>query len=275
VLLCPDAEQWCIVDRVRPVQRTRLAGRPRRPSGLLLRGVHTELLLPFRRWRAVKPRPEAAEELCCDGGPAVAALEAEPFYQAARRAIQARGGRQAQGAFLTIAPGPDGLRARIEPRDGSVEVVPLAGELDVAEPAAVPAASPRWMCRAGYRDDVNVVTRPPVGGWAAWWAGSRPGRPRLGGQPGDGGAATPATTNIAGVIVLLPATASDFKRAEEMRRSASADGAGVAIRQVRPVLLPGMAVGHSTRRQAPAGAVSEGHRMAGAHSRSLVSIITR
>jgi hypothetical protein len=193
----------------------------------------------------------------------------------ARRAIQARGGRQAQGAFLTIAPGPDGLRARIEPRDGSVEVVPLAGELDVAEPAAVPAASPRWMCRAGYRDDVNVVTRPPVGGWAAWWAGSRPGRPRLGGQPGDGGTATPATTNIAGVIVLLPATASDFERAEGMRRSTSADGAGVAIRQVRPVLLRGMAVGHSTRRRAPAGAVSQGHRMAGAHSRSLVSILTR
>jgi hypothetical protein len=117
----------------------------------------------------VKPRPEAAEELCCDGGPAVAALEAEPFYQAARRAIQAQGGRQAQEAFLTIAPGPDGLRARTKPRDGSVEVVPLASELDVAEPAAVPAASPRWMCRAGYRDDVNVVTRPPVGGWAAWW----------------------------------------------------------------------------------------------------------
>jgi hypothetical protein len=189
----------------------------------------------------------------------------------ARRAIQARGGRQAQGAFLTIAPGPDGLRARIEPRDGSVEVVPLAGELDVAEPAA----SPRWMCRAGYRDDVNVVTRPPVGGWAAWWAGGRPGRPRLGGQPGDGGAATPATTNIAGVIVLLPATASDSERAEGMRRSTSADGAGVAIRQVRPVLLRGMAVGHSTRRRAPAGAVSEGHQMAEAHSRSLASILTR
>jgi len=89
----------------------------------------------------VKPRPEAAEELCCDGGPAVAALEAEPFYQAARRAIQAQGGRQAQGAFLTIAPGPDGLRARTKLRDGSVEVVPLASELDVAEPVAVPAAS--------------------------------------------------------------------------------------------------------------------------------------
>jgi hypothetical protein len=105
--------------------------------------------------------------------------------------------------------------------------------------------------------------------------GSRPGRPRLGGQPGDGGAATPATTNIAGVIVLLPATASDSERAEGMCRSTSADGAGVAIRQVRPVLLRGMAVGHSTRRRAPAGAVSEGHQMAEAHSRSLVSILTR
>lgn len=162
-------EDWYIVDHVRATPATRLVGRQRRPSGLLLRGVHTELLLPFRRWVAVKPWPEAAEELCFDAGPAVAALEAEPFYQAARRAIQARGGRQGQGAFLTIAPGPDGLRARIEARDGGVELVPLAGELAVAEPVAVPAALPRWLWWAGYRDDVYVVTRPPAGGWAAWW----------------------------------------------------------------------------------------------------------
>lgn len=84
--------------------------------------------------------------------------------------------------FLTLAPGPEGSLsphaipdragaplARIAARDGSVEVVPLAGELDVAKPVAVPAALPRWLWWAGYRDDVYVLTRPPVGGWAAWW----------------------------------------------------------------------------------------------------------
>lgn len=135
-------EDWYIVDHVRATPATRLVGRQRRPSGLLLRGVRTELLLPFRRWVAVKPWPEAAEELCFDAGSSVAVLEAEPFYEAARRAILARGGRQARGVFVTLAPGPNGPVARFEARDGSVEVVPLAGELDVAEPVAVPAALP-------------------------------------------------------------------------------------------------------------------------------------
>ncbi|MCM8748015.1 hypothetical protein NET02_02520 [Thermomicrobiaceae bacterium CFH 74404] len=131
-------EDWFEVDRVRPRRATRLVGRQRRPSALLLRGVCTEFALPFRLEVPVKPCPDAAEELRFDLGPAVAVLDAAAFYEAARRAILAQGGRQARGVFLTLAPGDAGLQARVRAKDGGVEVVPLLGELRTGG---------RWRCR--------------------------------------------------------------------------------------------------------------------------------
>ncbi len=168
-------EDWFEVDYVRPTLATRLVGRRRRPSALLLRGVCTEFALPFRLRVPVQPCPEAAAELRFDVGSVVATLQAEPLYEAARRVIRAQGGRQARGVFLTVAPGPHGPLARFQTKDGSVEVLPLAGELHAGGPVDVPAALPRWLWWAGYRDDVYRLTRPPVGGWAAWW-----GHPGLG-----------------------------------------------------------------------------------------------
>ncbi len=162
-------EDWFEVDRVRPTLATRLVGRRRRPSALLLRGVCTEFALPFRLRVPVQPCHEAAAELRFDLGPAVAVLDAAAFYEAARRAILAQGGRQARGVFLTVAP--HGPLAQFQTKDGSVEDIPLAGELAVAEPVAVPAALPRWLWWAGYRDDVYTLTRPAFGGWTLWWGG--------------------------------------------------------------------------------------------------------
>lgn len=168
-------EDWFIVERVRPTLASWLFGKRRRPSAILLRGVHSEFALPFRLKVPVKPCPDAAEELRFDLGPTVAVLDAEAFYEAARRAILAQGGRQARGVFLTLAPGDAGPQARIRAKGGSVEVVPLAGELHAGEPVDVPAALPRWLWWAGYRDDVYTLTRPVFGGWALWWGGPEVG----------------------------------------------------------------------------------------------------
>jgi len=170
-------EDWYIVTRVWPSSRTRLVGRQRQPSGLTLRGIRADRgrVVPFRRWATVKPWPAAATELCFDAGQSVAVLEATSFYEAARQAILANGGRQARGVFVTLEPGTEGPVARFTTRDGRSVVRQLAGELDVSEPVAVPAALPRWLWWAGCRDDLYSITRPPFGGWAAWW-----GDPRLG-----------------------------------------------------------------------------------------------
>ncbi|MCX7623925.1 MAG: hypothetical protein N2Z82_09285 [Thermomicrobium sp.] len=168
-------DDWFIVERVRPSKSTRLYGRERRPTGLRLRGVATEFALPFRARARVRPAPEASSELLFAAGEPIATLESESFYEAARRAIQARGGRQARGVFLTLAPGVDGVLARFGTRGGTLETVPVRGELHVTEPVAIPAALPRWLWWAGCRDDRYRVTRPPIGGWAAWW-----GDPALG-----------------------------------------------------------------------------------------------
>jgi len=162
-------EDWFIIEWVRPSASTRLYGRERRPVGLRLRGVATDFAVPFRARARVRPAPQAASELLFAAGEWIATLEAESFYEAARRAILARGGRQARGVFLTLLPDAGGLVARFETREGTVEDVPVAGELAVTDPVSVPAALPRWLWWAGFRDDVYVVTRPPIGGWAAWW----------------------------------------------------------------------------------------------------------
>lgn len=176
VFAAPGSEEdWYIVDDVRPTLATRLVGRKRRPSAILLRGIHSEFALPFRLEVSVKPSPEAAAELRFDLGPAIAVLDAAAFYEAARRAILAQGGRQARGVFLTLAPGDAGPQARIRGKDGGMEVVALAGELHGSEPVDVPAALPRWLWWAGYRDDVYTLTRPAVGGWGLWW-----GNPEVG-----------------------------------------------------------------------------------------------
>lgn len=164
-------EAWFEVDRVRPTLATRLVGKRRRPSALLLRGVYSEFVLPFRLKVSVRPAPDAAPELRFDLGPAVAVLDAAALYEAARRAIMAQGGRQARGVFLTVSPGDQGPQARVRAKDGSLEVVPLAGKLHVGDPVDVPAALPRWLWWAGYRDDVYTLTRPAFGGWALWWGG--------------------------------------------------------------------------------------------------------
>ena len=162
-------DDWFIIECVRPARSTRVFGRKRLPTGLRLRGVASELELPFRARVIVRPLPLARDELCFAAGSTVATLDAESFYEAARRAILARGGRQARGVFLTLLPDAGGLVARFETREGTVEDVPVAGELAVTDPVSVPAALPRWLWWAGFRDDVYVVTRPPIGGWAAWW----------------------------------------------------------------------------------------------------------
>lgn len=167
---------WFIVERVRPLLPC-LFGRRRRPTSLVLRG-YIYPFVPFW-WRAsVRPCPEAAVELVFEAGPLVGTFESASLAKAAMRAIRRQGGRQAQGVFLTIVPGRGGPLARIQGKDGSVRDIALAGELAVAEPVAVPAALPRWLWWAGYRDDVYRLTRPPIGGWALWW-----------GQPGFGVAA--------------------------------------------------------------------------------------
>lgn len=148
---------------------TRLVGRPPRPRALLLRGVCTEFALPFRRRVPVRPCPKAAAELRREAGSVVATLQAKPLYEAARRAFLAHGGRQARGVFLTLAPGPHGPLARVQTKDGSVEVLPLAGELHAGGSVDVPGALPRWLWWADYRGDVYRLTRPPVGGGPTWW----------------------------------------------------------------------------------------------------------
>jgi len=170
---CPNGELWYLVERVQPVRPLFCWWRRQPPpSAVRLTGVYEPPEGWGKRFRLVlpvEPCPEAAEELRFDPGPTVAVLQAEPFYQAARRAILTRGGKQAQGVLFTIAPGSEGPVAHLETRDGAGESVPLAGELLVAEALLVPAALPRWLWWAGYRDDVYRLTRPPIGGWAAWW----------------------------------------------------------------------------------------------------------
>lgn len=170
---CPNGELWYLVERVRPVRRLFWWWRRQPPpSAVRLTGHFGPAFGRGKRFRLVvpvEPCPEAAEELRFAAGPTVAVLEAEPFYQAARRAVLARGGKQAQGVLFTVAPGPEGPLAHIEARDGAIESVPLAGQLLVAEALLVPAALPRWLWWAGYCDDVYRLTRPPIGGWAAWW----------------------------------------------------------------------------------------------------------
>lgn len=186
-------EDWYIVDHVRATPATRLLGRQRRPSGLPLRRVHSELLLPFRRWVAVNLWPQATEELCFDAESSVAVLEAQPFYEASRRVIQARGRRQAQGVFLTLVPGPDGSlvedrgAGRQRPgraaggRAGRRRAGPGGGG---SAPLAVVGRLPRRRLRgdpAAGRGLGGLVGR----------AGRRAGGPCLGRRQGDGGAAAP------------------------------------------------------------------------------------
>mgnify|MGYP000238801555 CR=1 FL=1 len=181
-------QQWFIVEQVQPSLLPRLFGRRCRLTSLVLRGSLYPFL-PFW-WRAsVRPCPEAAVELLFEVGPLVGTFESASLANTARRAIRLQGGRRAQGVFLTLVPGPVGPLARIQGKDGRVEDIPLVGELAVADAIAVPAALPRWLWWAGYRDDVYRLTRPPSGGWALWW-----------GQP-DFGLAARAWVDDQGTVV--------------------------------------------------------------------------
>ncbi len=195
---CPgDEENWYIVDHVHPTLATRLFGRRRRPHALVLRGVRNALIPRYRLVVSVRPCPEARAELELDPGPAVAVLEAESSYEAARRAIQARGGRQAQGVLLRIASGPAGLQAQAQGRDGSSLLLPLAGELRVEEPdrrarRSAALALVGWV--SGRDVHVDAPGDRRVGGLVGP-SGCGAGRACLGGRPWDGGQATePAHT---------------------------------------------------------------------------------
>lgn len=165
-------EFWFIVERVAPPLLARLLGRRRPPASLLLSGFFYPFI-PFRWRAAVRPCPEAKAELLFEAGPVVATLDSVSFAKAATRAIRRQGGRQAQGVFLTLVPGPAGPVARIQGKDGRSEEIPVQGDLAVTEALRVPAALPRWLWWAGYRDDTYRLTRPPIGGWALYWGEPR------------------------------------------------------------------------------------------------------
>lgn len=195
-----------ILERVRPPLLARLCGRRRRPASLMLGGVLSPSL-PFWWRAAVRPCPEAAAELLFAIGPLVAVLDSASLAKAARRAIRLTGRQQAQGVFLRVVPGPDGPLVRLQRKDGRAEELPLVGELAVDEPVAVPAALPRWLWWAGYRDGVYRLTRPPSGGWALWW-----------GQPHSGLAAR-SWVDDRGTVVQYRSQRRAALRAQPARRA--------------------------------------------------------